>query len=308
MHPNYILILILTVMCGAGFVPSEPQAQAERAKELQQTIDLSAQVLKLYGERKFNEALPLAQRVLEMRSRLLPQNDLLIGEALINLGEVYLVTNKLREAEDVFQEALRLYETQAHPEQMTVSRLLNSLAYLRIRKHDFDRADPLLLKSLEIQEKELGHTNPTTIEAMKDYACLEIRSRADKENLLLAEKDEAKMKLRARAVCWLGGLLKDCSVDAKIRSENVVNGKALHLVQPAYPSAARQKHISGTVFIAVLIDENGNVIGANPVCGGPDELNTASLQAARQSRFSTTKVNNEPMRVTGLIVYRFIAN
>jgi TonB family protein len=308
MRLGYITTLLLTIMCGASFGLAEPQAQSDRAKELEQAADLSAQVLKLYGEKKFNDALPLAQKALEIRRRLLPQNDLLIGSSLINLGEVYLATNKDREAEGAFHAALGIYEVQASPEQMILSRLLNSLAYLRIRKHDFDRAEPLLLRSLEIQERELGRTNPTTIEAMKDYACLEMRNRDGKENLLVADKGTAKMKLRARATCWLGGLQKDCSGDAKVQTDNVVNGKALHLVQPAYPTEARQKHISGTVFIAVLIDENGDVIGANPVCGGPRELNAASLQAARQSKFSTTKVNNEPMRVTGLIVYRFIAN
>jgi TonB family protein len=308
MRLSYITTLILTIICGASFAPLQSHTQEDRARELEQAIDLSAQVLKLYGEKKFNEALPLAQKALEIRRRLLPQNDLLIGSSLINLGEVYLVTTKDRDADGAFQAALAIYEAQASPEQMILSRLLNSLAYLRIRKRDFDRAEPLLLRSLEIQEKELGRTNPRTIEAMKDYACLEMRNRDGKENLLVANKDTAKMKLRARATCWLGGLLKDCSGDPKVHTDNVVNGKALHLVQPAYPSEARQKHISGTVFIAVLIDANGDVIGANPVCGGPRELNAASLQAARQSKFSTTRVNNEAMRVTGLIVYRFIAN
>jgi TonB family protein len=308
MRVAHITILLLIIMCGASFALSEPQAQSDRTKELELAADLSAQVLKLFGEKKFNEALPLAQKALEIRRRFLSHDDLLIGSALINLGELYLVSNKDREAEGAFQGALAVYDAQVPPEQMTVVRLLNALAYLRIRKHDFGRAEPMLLRSLEIQQKELGSANPATIEAMRDYACLELRNPDGNENYLAAEKDEAKMKLRARATCWLGGLIKDCSAESKFHADNVVNGKALRLVQPAYPAEARRKRLSGTVFIAILIDENGNVIGANPVCGGPGELNTASLQAARQSRFSTTKVNDEPMRVTGLIVYRFIAN
>jgi TonB family protein len=83
---------------------------------------------------------------------------------------------------------------------------------------------------------------------------------------------------------------------------------ALRLYQPGYPSEARRKGLSGEVFVAVLIDENGNVIAASPVCGGPRELNLAGLVAARLSKFSVTKVDDQPVRVTGLIVYRFIAN
>src|SRR5258706_1837233 len=40
-------------------------------------------------------------------------------------------------------------------------------------------------------------------------------------------------------------------------SGGVLNGKAVHLVQPPYPQIAKQAHASGTVVVQVLIDENG---------------------------------------------------
>src|ERR1041385_2321093 len=45
-------------------------------------------------------------------------------------------------------------------------------------------------------------------------------------------------------------------------SGGVLNGKAVHLVQPPYPAIARSAHASGQVVVQVLIDENGNVVSA----------------------------------------------
>jgi len=49
----------------------------------------------------------------------------------------------------------------------------------------------------------------------------------------------------------------------------VLNGKALALPQPAYPPLARAAHVSGTVMVQVLIDEQGNVSAAHAVDGHP---------------------------------------
>jgi len=86
----------------------------------------------------------------------------------------------------------------------------------------------------------------------------------------------------------------------------VLNGKALALPQPAYPPLARAAHISGTVSVQVLIDEQGNVTSAHAVDGHP-LLQSVCVAAARQARFSPTLLEGEPVKVTGVIRYNFIA-
>jgi len=301
-------LVALAITCGIGPPASSSQVpQTDRWRELDKASELSSQVLKLYGEKKYDEALPLARTVVEIRQRLLSQNDPLVGAALINLGELYLVSKKDNEAEDVFRRALSVLEPNSDQSEMVISRILDSLAYIRIRKHDSAHAEPLLLRSLEIQERKLGPTNATTVEAMKDYACLNIRARIGKDGLFGKETDKSKKALKARAMCWLGGLKDDCTDLEKIQTEDIVNGRAVRLMQPPYPFEARQKKLSGPSFIAVLIDEDGNVINAKPVCGGYPELNAASLQAAHLSKFTPTKIGQNAVQVTGLIVYNFIA-
>jgi periplasmic protein TonB len=89
-------------------------------------------------------------------------------------------------------------------------------------------------------------------------------------------------------------------------SGGVLNGKAISLPKPAYPPIARQAHASGTVVVQVTIDENGNVISASAVSGHP-LLRAVSVSAARGARFSPTKLSGQPVKVTGVITYNFVA-
>jgi protein TonB len=89
-------------------------------------------------------------------------------------------------------------------------------------------------------------------------------------------------------------------------SGGVLNGKAISLPKPAYPPIARQAHASGTVVVQVTIDENGNVISARAVSGHP-LLQAVSVGAARGARFSPTKLSGQPVKVTGVITYNFVA-
>lgn len=88
-------------------------------------------------------------------------------------------------------------------------------------------------------------------------------------------------------------------------SGGVLNGKAISLPKPGYPAIAKAAHASGTVVVQVLIDENGNVVSANAVSGHP-LLIQAAVSAARQARFSPTKLSGQPVKVTGVIQYNFV--
>jgi protein TonB len=85
----------------------------------------------------------------------------------------------------------------------------------------------------------------------------------------------------------------------------VLNGKAVTLPQPTYPPIARAAHASGTVSVEIIVDEQGNVIGAYAVSGHP-LLQAAAVSAARQAKFSPTSVNGEPTKINGILTYNFV--
>jgi len=87
-------------------------------------------------------------------------------------------------------------------------------------------------------------------------------------------------------------------------SGGVLNGTALALPAPVYPDTAKRMRISGVVTVEVILDETGKVVSANAT-GGPTMLRDAAVQAAMKARFSPTKLSGQPVKVSGVINYKF---
>jgi hypothetical protein len=75
------LIILLIVFCvvGAAFAQTSQNDEATR---------LSAEVVKLFSAKKYKEAVPIAEKVVQLREVALGANHLKTGEALRNLGFV----------------------------------------------------------------------------------------------------------------------------------------------------------------------------------------------------------------------------
>ena len=87
-------------------------------------------------------------------------------------------------------------------------------------------------------------------------------------------------------------------------SGGVLNGTALSLPPPAYPESAKRMKIQGIVTVEVVLDETGKVISANAT-EGPQLLRDAAMLAAKRARFSPTKLSGMPVKVSGVINYKF---
>jgi TonB family protein len=89
-------------------------------------------------------------------------------------------------------------------------------------------------------------------------------------------------------------------------SGGFLNSKAISKPDPQYPPLAKAARASGTVTVQVTIDETGKVISANAVAGHP-LLQAAAVQAAYQARFTPIQLGGQPVKVTGIITYNFVA-
>lgn len=94
------------------------------------------------------------------------------------------------------------------------------------------------------------------------------------------------------------------SPGAKPVSGGVLNGKAISLPKPQYPPNARSLRASGVVTVEVILDEDGKVVSARAV-DGPALLRAAAVSAARLARFSPTVLSGVPVKVAGVITYKF---
>lgn len=88
-------------------------------------------------------------------------------------------------------------------------------------------------------------------------------------------------------------------------SGGILNNKAVRLPKPEYPPVARAARQSGTVTVQVIVDESGKVISARSV-SGPPLLLEAAAKAASEATFSPTKLSGKPVKVKGVITYKFV--
>ena len=93
----------------------------------------------------------------------------------------------------------------------------------------------------------------------------------------------------------------------RVVHRGVITSQAISLPRPNYPPLAKQMNIQGTVSVQVLIDESGRVISAKAVSGSPF-LTAEAQKAAFQARFSPTVLNDQPVKVSGVITYNFVLN
>lgn len=80
--------------------------------------------------------------------------------------------------------------------------------------------------------------------------------------------------------------------------------KLVYKVNPVYPTLAVKAHVSGTVVLEAVVDEEGNV-SAVKVLSGHILLVDAAVQAVKQWRYSPTVLNGEPVPVIATVTVIF---
>ena len=111
----------------------------------------------------------------------------------------------------------------------------------------------------------------------------------------------------------------------KVINGGVLNGKAIKLPKPKYPDEAKAAKSEGSVRIKITIDEEGNVSSAEPSTDSyeviqadgsrvkvvPEYVDPSLVEAAREAaleaQFSPTRLSGHPVKVTGVVVYNFVA-
>ena len=91
--------------------------------------------------------------------------------------------------------------------------------------------------------------------------------------------------------------------EPQLVSTGSLSGKEIKRVTPVYPSSAKSNHISGTVRVFAIVDENGKIWVTNSE--GPSPLRRAAEEAAKGWTFPPSLVNNKPVRFAGYIDFDF---
>jgi len=100
------------------------------AQDLKDAEALKAQVEQLYGQGKYAEAIPLAQRVLAVQETVLGAEHPDVATALNNLAGLYRAEGRYPEAEPLYKRSLGIREKALGPDHPDVANSLNNLAAL----------------------------------------------------------------------------------------------------------------------------------------------------------------------------------
>jgi TonB family protein len=329
-----LALIVCFVLCLVFAATAIAQASlSNQTPVLVESQELTAKVLKLYSEWKYDEALPLAKRALELRETALGRNHQDLVPLLLNLGEIFKAKQKLSDAHSSFERALQISEKAFGADDARLASILDRLAFVAFAERDERKAESLFARSLSIKEKADGPESPEVAQTAfalgelyrfrRDYAKsgpLYQRVIRIKEKLARKNDPELLKALQGYLIVLFGQnkmdevgpvqkRIAELVGDSGWIQGGVLNGKAISLALPPYPAEARSSRASGQVHVQVTIDETGKVIEAKAIniSGTNSALIDAAERAARKSRFTPTLVSGMPVKVHGVIIYNFVS-
>jgi TonB family protein len=323
-------------------VPAAAQSSPSASGQSQDATEfarLNAQVSSLYREGKYDEALPVAERVLALAETSFGGDDVRVADALSSLAELRVAKKEYESAETLSQRALTIYEKMIGADSPQVMRTLRRLTVISFRRGNYDTAEELSRRVVALAEANYGADHIETARAWANVAEIDrLRGEVKKAEEVYARVLGASEKTKPAAippdvtqalanylgVLYARGLDDDPTIErinkllvavgaeAPPSSREAIKGGVLngHLVynpSPAYPPEARQARAQGTVIVRVLVDEMGKVINAEAI---GDNFNSALRRAAEhaawRARFTPTLLAGVPVKVTGTITYNFV--
>ncbi|WP_287278778.1 MULTISPECIES: tetratricopeptide repeat protein [unclassified Okeania] len=173
------ILSVFTVVAVTGFWVGMPELIVEQAlsqvseqEELAEVKRLVEQIIQLNQQGKYAEAIPLAEKALEIRKRALGDNHLDVARSLNDLGRLYQSQGKYKEAEPLYQKSLAIRKQKLGDNHPDVAISLNNLAVLYYQQGKYSEAEPLYQKSLDIRKEQLGDDHLDVAQSFNNLALL----------------------------------------------------------------------------------------------------------------------------------------
>lgn len=334
---RHFLALALGIAIAQGQTPPGTTAQTAAATNpaLAEADQLSLEVVKLYQAGKYDAAVPLAKRALNLRETLLGGNHLLVAESLTNLAEIYLVKGKATDAESVLKRAVSIYDKNPTANGLILGKALDRLAALRLANADVKKAEELYRRALAVKEKAVGQDHAEVVFSMdrladfytaqKDYPkatpilhqVVSLKEKAygkshrevgvSLERLACAlyrnneQAESEQIEARANEILYSALAKKH---EPFSMSPGMFECKMIINPRPEFPTALSGREGKYLLITAVDVDESGNVVSANMISGNP-AFEKPAEQAALKAKFRPAIVDGRPVRFKGVIMHKF---
>jgi TonB family protein len=330
---SVFLLLLLAAPAGARTQEGTPSRQegpaaAAQSEQLAEAARLAADVLHLFSQRRYDDAAPLAERVLDIRLRAFGPEHRSVAEAMNNLGMIRIGQGRFEDAEALLRRALAVFEKTPEPPTVLQAKILSGLALVRAKLGHAEEASKFSEAALAAAEKalapgaeELGDYYRQLAEV---YRLKRDVSKAEHNYLRAIEvwaktvgREDARVQMAVESLLCTPVVLnrgRRSEVWERLTkvldgvdpmSGSILVGKAISKPQPKYPPEAKAARASGSVVVKVWVDETGAVERAKAICGH-GLLAGASADAARRAIFHPSLVDGKPSKVTGFITYNFV--
>ena len=307
-------------------------AKIDKLKQLNQLV-----VVK-YKEGDMKDATKVAHSALDLTTEIFGTESKETAISSFNLGEIYKARKKYEDAAKYLKQSLAIYQLNAGENESKIAQILESLGVVLTYDGKIDEAEKMIEESIKIAENSFGSEDKKIIPYLKTANYFYIFAEKPLEAVsYFARRSNLTSKIYGGESYELENVRDefDCFVDnfnsndkdilqkkfyslisvknkeKKEKSDSddqsieggVINGKAISLPKPNYPSGARARGARGKIIVRVLIDVNGDVIRARAICSGDEDLQRASENAAIRAKFKPTLLSGKPVKVTGIISY-----
>jgi len=249
---------------------------SESKKIYQQIKKLNSQASDFFHQRKYDIAVPLAKRALELAYIL--KNQDILATCLNDLGFLYQSQGRYSEAEPLLLQALGLRKKifgENHPD---VALSLSNLASLYRSQGRYGEAEPLLLQALELRKKIFGENAPDVVKDLSDLAGLYyIQGKFSKAEPLFLQALELRKRLFGDVHPDIATSLSDLGL--------------LYSAQGRY-SEAEPLHLQTLDLLKQLFGEDNHPVANN--------LHNLALLYSAQGRYSEA----EPLFLQVLSLYK----
>ena len=151
---------------------AEVRAATGDDRALDEARQLYEKHLELYRADKYDEALTLINRALEIRVKILGPEHGEVGAALHSLAILYRVMGEQMKAKQFFERAIAIKEKALGSEHPELARSINYLGIVHKEEHDYAEAERLYQRALAILEKALGPEHSDVAMPLNNLALL----------------------------------------------------------------------------------------------------------------------------------------
>jgi CHAT domain-containing protein/Tfp pilus assembly protein PilF len=164
---RFVFVLTLWIGLSGSWPADSAWAQQDQLEEIRRLQDRIGQ---LYHQGRYSEAIPLAQKQLNILEEALGPDHPNVAASLNNLALLYRDMGNYAAAEPLYKRSLAIGEKALGPGHRDVAASLNNLALLYRDMGNYAAAEPLHKRSLAIWEKTLGPDHPNVATSLNNLA------------------------------------------------------------------------------------------------------------------------------------------